>query len=541
VSEKGLLWRDRGLALAAGLAAALAHPPFGLLPGLLGYGLLLWLVDRAGEGQRPLRSAFFRGWLAGSAYFAISTWWIAEAFFVDARNQGWMAPFAVVFMAAGLALFWGGAAVLYRLARPPRQGWGGAARVLVFAGALTLFEWLRGHVLTGFPWNLPGETWRAGSAPSQFAAVVGAYGLTWITVAIAAAPGLLPRRGRPELAAYGLALAALAGLYAYGLAQLGPPRGPDDGPAVRIVQADVKQTIKYDQGYFEDIVHRYVTLTARPPAPGRPVPQIVIWPEGAIPAAVDDYLAPGTWTREAIQNALRPGQVLMVGAYRAEPGLDKPLYYNTFIIVRRTAEGLEYLGKYDKHRLVPFGEYMPAEGLMTAIGFKTLVHVGDGFTAGPEPRPVAPAGLPALQPLICYESLFPGFVRAGSRASGIRPRMIVNVSNDAWYGVTSGPIQNLNLSSYRAIEEGLPMLRATPTGVSAVVDATGRIRFGERLELGAAGVIDARLPRVGPRTTYSRLGDAPLWLLLTLSGVLGGSGFIASSLKRNDNPGSEAS
>jgi apolipoprotein N-acyltransferase len=536
VSDKGLLWRDRSLALAAGLAAALAHPPFGLLPGLLGYGLILWLLDRAGEGPRPLRSAFFRGWLAGSAYFAVSTWWIAEAFFVDAQNQGWMAPFAVTFMATGLALFWGGAAVLYRLARPS-----GAARVLVFAGALTLFEWLRGHVLTGFPWNLPGETWRAGSAPSQFAAVVGAYGLTWITVAIAATAGLAPRRGRRELIAYGVALAALAGLYAYGLGQGGGPQGADDGPSVRIVQANVKQTIKYDQGYFEDIVHRYVTLTAQAPAPGKPAPQIVIWPEGAIPAAVDDYLAPGTWTREAIQNALRPGQVLMVGAYRAEPGLEKPAYFNTFVVLRRTAEGLEILGRYDKHRLVPFGEYMPAEALMTAIGFKTLVHVGDGFTAGPEPRPITPAGLPPLQPLICYESLFPGFVSAGARASGVRPRMIVNVSNDAWYGVTSGPLQNLNLSAYRAIEEGLPMLRATPTGVSAVVDANGRIRFGERLGLGASGVIDAHLPRAGPATTYSRLGDAPLWLLLTLSGVVAMLGFVASALKRNDNPGPEAS
>ncbi|MBW8858223.1 MAG: apolipoprotein N-acyltransferase, partial [Caulobacter sp.] len=185
-------WRARGLALLAGLAAALAHPPFGILPGLLGYALLLWLLD-AIDSPRPLRSAFFRGWLTGLSYFGLSTWWIAEAFMVDAANQGWMAPFAVAAMAAGMALFWGLAAVLYRLVRPP-----GVRRMLVFAGAYAVLEWTRGHILTGFPWNLPGETWRAGSAVSQVAAVVGAYGLTWITLTVAAAPAVWRdgRRGR---------------------------------------------------------------------------------------------------------------------------------------------------------------------------------------------------------------------------------------------------------------------------------------------------------------------------------------------------------
>ncbi|MDB5433491.1 MAG: lnt [Caulobacter sp.] len=533
METRGLAWRDRGLAVLAGLAAALAHPPFGLLPGLLGYGLILWLLDRAAENPRPLRSAFLRGWLAGLAYFAVSTWWIAEAFFVDAANQGWMAPFAVTFMAAGLALFWGAAGVLYRLLKPR-----GVTRVLVFAGALALFEWLRGHVFTGFPWNLPGETWRAGSAPSQFASVVGAYGLTWITVAIAATVGLAPRRGRSELAAYGVAVAALLGLYGYGALRGEAASIKDDAPVVRIVQADVKQVDKYNQRVFEDIVHRYVALTARPPAKGQPVPQIIIWPEGAIPAAVNDYLAPGTWTRQAIQDALRPGQVLMLGAYRVEGGLDKPVYYNTFLVLRRTADGLELLSTYDKHRLVPFGEYLPAEGLLTAIGFKTLTHIGEGFSAGPKPRAIIPAGLPALQPLICYESLFPGFTREGIAAGGVRPAAIVNVSNDAWYGFTSGPLQNLNISSYRAIEEGVPMLRSTPTGVSAVVDSLGRIRVGERLELGVSGIIDARLPAVGRITTYSRLGDAALWLFLLISSLFGAWPSVASLLKRPDYPAS---
>ncbi|HEX3405867.1 MAG TPA: hypothetical protein VHS81_01420 [Caulobacteraceae bacterium] len=165
-------WAARGAAVLAGLAAAFANQPWGFLPGLLGYALLLWLCDAAGPA-RPLRSAFFRGWLAGLAYFVVSTWWVGEAFFVDAQEQGWMAPFAVAFIAAGLALFWGVAAALYRLAAPRN-----AARLLVFAGALALLEWLRGHLLTGFPWDLPGEAWKAGSAPSQLASALGVYGLS---------------------------------------------------------------------------------------------------------------------------------------------------------------------------------------------------------------------------------------------------------------------------------------------------------------------------------------------------------------------------
>ena len=173
-------WALRLWALCAGLAAALAHPPFGVLPGLLGYAVLMALLDAA--GPRPLRSAFLRGWLAGLGYFAVSCWWIVEPFFVDAKNQAWIAPIALPLMAGGLALFWGLAGLAYRWIAPR-----GAARLIVFAGCLALTEWLRGHVLTGFPWDLPGETWRAGSMPSQAASLVGAYGLTWFTVALSAA------------------------------------------------------------------------------------------------------------------------------------------------------------------------------------------------------------------------------------------------------------------------------------------------------------------------------------------------------------------
>ena len=502
-------WASRGvrlaLAVAAGALAALAHPPFGFLPGLLGYGLLMHLLDADGPA-RPLRGAFLTGWLAGLSYFGISVWWVAEAFLVDAEKQGWMAPFAVVLLAGGLALFWGGAAAAYRWNRRGAAP-GGAHRILAFAACFTLAEWTRGHVLTGFPWNLPGESFRAGSALSQGAALMGAYGLTFVVLAVAAALALA-REGRRGLIAAGAAAAALAALFGYGVHRLSGAEGPFEGsPVVRIVQANVPQAAKYDAALFQDIMARYLRLT---PSPGRPA-DLVIWPEGAIPAAFEDYLAPGAWTRDAIARVIAPDQTLLVGGYRQDA---QGRYFNSLLALR--GPQLTFEGRYDKHRLVPFGEYLPLEPLW--FGLKQMVGVGDGFSAGPPPAAITIGkGLPVIQPLICYESLFPGFTRAGIRLTGTRPSLIVNISNDAWFGRTSGPPQHLNLASYRAIEEGLPLVRATPTGISAVVDSYGRAAQSGILGPGRTGAIEAPLPPTLPQTPYGRWGDTPLLLFLLLS------------------------
>ncbi|MDP3854673.1 MAG: apolipoprotein N-acyltransferase [Phenylobacterium sp.] len=490
------------------MAAGFAHPPFGLLPGLLGYALLLNLTET--KGARPRRSAFFRGWLAGVGYFAVGVWWITEPFQVDAANQGWMAPFALFFMAGGLAVFWGLAALAYRWLAPR-----GASRVLVFAGLLAGAEWLRGHVLTGFPWNLPGETWPAGGAVSQAAALVGVYGLTWITLAIAAAPALVldaaPRRTRAL--ALGAAVLALAGLYGAGVARLAQPPAAG-GLQVRIVQANIDQKDKWKPENLDAIVATYVRLTRQ----GGATPAIVVWPEGALPAVIDDLLAPGSPYVDRLAGALAPGQTLLMGANRAGlsagGGAD---YFNSLIALRREAGGLEVTGVYDKHRLVPFGEFLPFGDLATRLGIRSLVHMPEDFTAGPEPRPLTPRGLPAVQPMICYEALFPGFAAEAARRSGVRPAWLLNVSNDAWFGAASGPLQHLNIASYRAIEEGLPIVRATPTGVSAMIDAHGRALA--KLGLGTEGVIDAVLPAALPPTPYSRFGDGGFVLMLLVSGA----------------------
>ena len=504
-------WAVIALSLLAGLLTAFAFPPFGFLPGLLGYSLLMHLWDQP-DGLRPFRSAFWRGWLAGAAFFFVAMWWVYEAFQVDAKDQGWMAPFAVILLAAGMGLFWGAAAALYRWLSPA-----GSSRVLVFTGVFCLLEWIRGHILTGLPWDLAGESFRAGSALSQAASVVGAYGLGWITIASSAALTLAFRRrpARDQWIGAGLGAAAIAGLYLFGLVRLAhaAPVAPD-APLIRVVQPDLQEQPTYDADAFRAILSRYVALTA---APAARAPDAVIWPEGAIPDSLNDYMAPGAWTRAAIEGALKPGQSLLMGGYRIAGGPDHPLYYNTLVVERRTAAGLVQTAAYDKFRLVPFGEYMPLDSIMGRLGIKKLVHVGDGFSVGPRPSPIHPAGLPPVQPLICYESLFPGLARGGP---GQRAAWIVNVSDDAWFGPTYGPLQHLNLASYRAIEEGLPIVRATPTGVSAVIDAYGRIRPGGGLGQGAMGVIDLPLPPALAPTLFSRLGETLFYLMMAGSAGL---------------------
>lgn len=489
------------LALLAGAGAALAHPPFGILPGLLGYALLMILTERS----RTTRGGFWMGWLAGFAYFFISCWWVAEAFLVDPA-QAWMAPFAASLLPAGLGLFWGAALALYR-----RFGPDGMIRVLVFAALFCLFEWLRGNLLTGFPWNPAGASWKAGSAASQFASVAGIYGLSFVTVAAAAA--FAPLAGRGSMKARGVTAAlgvlAIAALVIGGMVRLSQAQVELTPTVVRIVQADIKQESKWSPESYQSIVDRYVSLTAQP---GAVLPDIVIWPEGALPASAGDVF--NSPDAVAISNALQPGQSLLIGLGRGVPDPTVPegaRYFNSmFVLTDEGGPGLRISTIYDKYRLVPFGEYMPLGDLMGAIGVRSLTHMPLDFTPGERPAPIDIPGAPRVQPLICYESLYPGFT-AGSTG---RPDWIVNISNDAWFGRSSGPRQHLNLASYRAIETGLPIVRSTPTGVSAMIDPWGRVIGDERLDPGESGVIDARLPRPTAVTVYGRTGDLLFWLAI---------------------------
>ena len=504
VRDSGLGRTLRGglcLAFVGGAAAALAHPPFGVWPGVFGFALIVLSLDRA-NARRPLLSALARGWMAGFAYLLVGTWWIAEAFFVDAATHAWQAPLAILFTAGGIGVFWGAAGAAYRLIAPR-----GVHRLLVFAAIWSTFEWLRGHVLTGFPWDLPGEAWRAGSAPSQAASLIGAYGMTLLTVAIGSAPAAMADRARSKSAAVALALAAgaLAGLWSYGAMRLSRPAPADQALRLRIVQPGLPEEPQWTDAILRARMRRFDRLTGWP---AKRTPQVVVWPEGALPYSFEDFFSYASWTAPALEAALKPGQVLFDGGYRIGPGSNGgERYYNSMLVLARTGDGFRALGLYDKYRLVPFGEFLPFPRLFTLLHITSLVQNGISFSPGPRPRPLGIAGLPRMQPLICYEALFPGF----TTSTGGRPMWIVNISDDAWFGRTTGPLQHLNLASYRAIEEGLPMVRATPTGVSAIIDAFGRTRA--HLGLGRQGIIDGPLPGVLAPTLYSRLGDWPFFVL----------------------------
>ena len=498
-------WPARGLAIIAGVCAALAFPPFGFLPGLLGYGLLLKLAERPRE--RPLRSAFFIGWLAGVGYFSVGVWWIVEAFLVDAEVHGWMAPFALLLMAGGLAIFWGLATLFYRLIGPV-----GGGRILVFAGTLSGFEWLRGHVFTGFPWNLPGETWAAGSPLSQLAALVGAYGLTFLTICVAAAPVTLLDTATKRARFIPIALAGLSLVsgYVWGAMRLATAQPTSkSAPLVRFVQANIDQKDKWRPENLPEIVATYLRLTT---IRGPQTPDIIVWPEGALPVVVEDLFAADSPYLGALTRSFSPSQTLMMGANRAELTPAREVaYFNSLIVMRAEPGRMVRIGHYDKHRLVPFGEFMPFGDLADRFGIRALVHMPGDFTAGPDPRPLALAKLPVVQPLICYEAVFPGIAAGATRRLGVRAAWILNISNDAWFGATSGPWQHLNIAGYRAIEDGLPVARATPTGVTAMIDPYGRVQ--QKIGLGGEGILDARLPPALAATPYSRHGEMTFWLM----------------------------
>lgn len=515
-------WRRLLIAFAAGALGALAMPPFGVLPALVvSLCVAVWLIDGAATGRsgnpRTLLACGVIGWAWGFGYLTAGLWWLGSAFLVEGDEFAWALPLGVIGLPAVLGLFYGAGFALARLV------WSrGTGRIAALAFGLAACEWLRGHLFTGFPWNTLGMALGQNLWLMQAAAAIGLYGLTLLAILIAAAPATLATgdggRGRygPALAA-GIALAALAGFGASRLPALPDPTVP--GVRLRLIQPNLNQDAKFRPENREDILDRYIELSDRAAAPDRTgLADVthVIWPESAFPFLIQRD--PKALAR--IAAALPPGKQLITGAARAEEPLpgERPRYFNAIL----TIENGPKLGDvYDKVHLVPFGEYLPGplDAALRALGLRQFVSVPGGFTPGSRAgqRILNVPGLPPIAATICYEAIFPSEVVPGAAPTGppLVPGLILNLTNDAWFGDTPGPRQHFAQARLRAVEEGLPLVRDANTGISGVVDAHGRITAS--LPLGVEGVLDAALPaRLPGRTLYARLGDIPFALMLAI-------------------------
>jgi apolipoprotein N-acyltransferase len=522
-------WRRLALAFVAGSLSVLAMAPFFLWPVLfLTLPVLVWQIDGAQrDGNvssfwgRPAVRAGVVGWWFGFGYLMFGLFWIGEAFLVEADKFAWLLPFAVTLLPAGLALFPALAAATARLVWPA-----GAERVIVLAIAWALTEWLRGHALTGFPWNLLGYALTSPIELMQAASVVGVYGLTLLAVVIFASPLVLlagsaetTRNGRCLPAAL-IGIVPLLALYGFGAWRLsGGPSPLLNSVRMRIVQASVDQRDKWRPEKQGAIFQDQLDLSRRD-ASGRRDDLAgithLVWPEAAMPFLPLDHPE----ALAALGELLPPDTQLITGALRlkhpAAPRIDGAREGFNSLMVFGDKGNLEAV--YDKIHLVPFGEYLPFQSVLERLGLEQLTRWHGGFSVGPSPRPLLSiAGLPPVAVVICYEAIFPSAIVEG----GERPGLVVNVTNDGWFGDTTGPWQHFQQTRVRAVEEGLPIVRSANNGVSAVIDGRGRVLT--MLTLNARGVIDSPVPAALSAPLYARFGD---WTFVAMTMVLAATATI---------------
>lgn len=470
-------WQRFFVLAGLGVLAGFGQAPFDLWPATVaGFAAVFLLYPHC----RGPRAAAFAVWSFGLGYFAFSLRWIIEPFLVDVARHGWMAPFALILMAAGAALFWAAAAGLAaRLA--PRA-------VLMLALMLVGAEVTRALILTGFPWALIGHIWVA-TPLAQLAGFGGPHLLSLVTVGAALCVAALA--GRLRIA--GLVGLGLLVAVAFVLNPGPAPQAEGAQPVVRLVQPNAPQHQKWDPAFRDLFVNRLMTLTGE-----GAVPDLVVWPETSVPYLlnhIEDDL-------RLLSEAAR-GAPLVYGIQRRD---EEWRVYNSLVVMGR---GGEIQSIYDKQHLVPFGEYIPGARFLGAMGARGLAQtLGTGFSSGDVDGPLELEGIGMAVPLICYEGIFAEEIVT----RGPRPRLLLLITNDAWFGQAAGPHQHLAQAGLRAIEHGLPMVRAANTGISAVIDGRGRILAS--MPLGVHGALDVPLPPALPPTVYSRLGDWPVFVLL---------------------------
>jgi len=497
-------------ALAATLAGAvspLALAPFSVWPILfVTFAVLVWLLDGCYAANRMrglrLKEAALIGFWFGFGYFFVSLYWIAEAFLVEPERHAWLLPIVMTAMPGGMALFFAAAAALAILLWRP-----GGARALALAIAFALAEYARGHVLTGLPWNLLGYGLTENAGLMQLASVFGVYALSLIAVLIFASPACVlsptgSRLAAPRSAAAmaGLLLVLLALGYVWGEQRLGSVGVATTDIRLRIVQANIDQANKWRPENAASIFDDYIGLSKSAGGTrGLAGINLVIWPETAVPF----LLADSPDALAAVGELLPEGSALLAGSARLvetrdESGsIEQRRVYNSLLVIDDKAN---VVSVYDKIHLVPFGEYLPFQDFLESLGFMQMTGVRGGFSVGAGPRHLAVPGAPHASPLICYEIIFPDAIMAPEGRTG----WLLNVTNDAWFGTSAGPYQHFQQARIRAVEQGLPLVRAANTGISAIVDPYGRVA-GE-LGLGEKGAVDGLLPRALPPTFFVRHG-----------------------------------
>jgi apolipoprotein N-acyltransferase len=500
------------IAFAAGAASAAAQAPANLWPLLfLTFPALIWLIDGApAQRWRGAAVCAVTGWCFGFGYFVAGLYWIGHAFLVDAETFGWLLPVAVAGLPAYLALYTAlGFACAHLL-------WTrGALRIVVFAVCLTAAEWLRGHALTGFPWIAFGYALTSPLELAQAASLIGVWGLTLLAGLVFAAPATLAddspsllRRSLPLAAACAL-LAALALFGTWRLARAPSPLVA--GVHLRLMQPNLQQDSKFNYSAKAEVMNRYLTLSRAGSGDGPSglgETTHLIWPESAFPF----YLTTEPEALAQIASLLPQGAALITGADRigAPPSgaPAKEVHTSIYVIDHHGA----VVGLYDKVHLVPFGEFLPLQGLLERLGLVQLTRVAGGVAAGERRSALDIPGAPPAVPLLCYEVIFADEIATPGAT------WLLNLTNDGWFGISTGPYQHFAQARLRAVEQGLPLVRAANTGISAVVDPLGRVVAS--LPLGTQGILDSALPQALPPTPYSRIGDGGAALLLALALLL---------------------
>ena len=490
-------WRRALVAFGAGALAVPSQAPFDFFAVcLVSFPLLVWLLDGAVPDRSAgrigrLLPAFLTGWWFGFGYFLFGLWWIGNALLVEAESFAWALPLAVLVIPAVLAVFYGLACAVARLM------WSdGLGRIAALAFGFGVAEWLRAVAFTGFPWNAIGYAAMPVPLLMQSVSVVGLFGMNALAVFVFAMPALLGT-GRHARIGIGAALALVAAHAGYGAYRMSIPADAD-APTLRfrIVQASIDQGGKWDPELRDRIFRTYLDLSARPSAAGAR-PDVIVWPETAVPF----FFTERPDALSAIGELLDDGQMLLAGAVRVEGASSSASarFYNSIVAI---GSGGDIVDAYDKVHLVPFGEYLPFEPLLERVGLKKIVETPVSFSAGADRAPLAlPKGVKAL-PLICYEVIFPDETLDSGDGAGL----IVNLTNDAWFGDTPGPYQHFRQAQVRAVEAGLPLLRSANNGISGAIRADGTVM--DAIGLDVVDVVDVQLPVAPARQAKIATGYA---------------------------------